>query len=74
MTEEKIKRINELARKSKSVGLTEEEKVEQAALRREYIDSYKRSLISQLENTYIVDEKGNKTKLTCNNKDKKNLS
>jgi len=74
MTEEKIKRINELARKSKSVGLTEEEKVEQAALRREYIDSYKRSLISQLENTYIVDEKGNKTKLTCNKKNKKNLS
>lgn len=74
MTEEKIKRINELARKSKSVGLTEEEKTEQAALRREYIDSYKRSLISQLENTYIVDEKGNKTKLTCNKNNKKNLS
>ena len=74
MTEEKIKRINELARKSKAEGLTEEEKVEQATLRREYIDAYKKSLISQLENTYIVDEKGNKTKLTCNKKDKKNLS
>lgn len=63
MTEEKIKRINELARKQKTEGLTEEEQAEQAALRREYIDSYKKSLISQLENTYIVDEKGNKTKL-----------
>ncbi len=63
MTEEKIKRINELARKQKTEGLTEEEQTEQAALRREYIDSYKKSLISQLENTYIVDEKGNKTKL-----------
>lgn len=64
MTEEKIKRINELARKQKAEGLTEEEKTEQAALRREYIEAYKKSLISQLENTYIVDENGNKTKLT----------
>jgi len=63
MTEEKIKRINELAHKSKSVGLTEEEKTEQAVLRREYIDSFKASLVSQLENTYIVDEKGNKRKV-----------
>ena len=37
MTEEKIKRINELARKQKSEGLTEEEKQEQYVLRREYI-------------------------------------
>jgi uncharacterized protein YnzC (UPF0291/DUF896 family) len=74
MNEEKIKRINELARKSKTVGLTEEEKVEQAALRREYIDAYKKSLISQLENTYIVDENGNKRKLSCNKPDKKTLS
>jgi uncharacterized protein YnzC (UPF0291/DUF896 family) len=64
MTKEKIDRINALARKQKAEGLTEEEKVEQAALRKEYIDAYKKSLISQLENTYIVDEKGNKTKLT----------
>ena len=64
MTEEKIARINELARKKKREGLTEEELLEQAALRREYIDSYKKSLIAQLENTYVVDEQGNKTKLT----------
>lgn len=64
MTEDKIKRINELARKQKAEGLTEEEKVEQAELRREYIESYKRSLVAQLENTYIVDDKGNKQKLT----------
>lgn len=64
MTQEKIDRINELARKSRtSEGLTESEKAEQAVLRREYIDSYKRSLTSQLENTYIVDEKGNKRKV-----------
>lgn len=64
MNEEKIKRINELARKQKSEGLTDEEKAEQADLRREYIESYKRSLIAQLENTYVVDDKGNKQKLT----------
>ena len=64
MEQKKLDRINELARKQKSEGLTEEEKQEQAILRREYIDSYKRSLVSQLENTYIVDEKGNKTKVT----------
>lgn len=63
MTEEKIDRINVLAHKAKSVGLTEEEKKEQAALRREYIDSVKASLVGQLENTYIVDEKGNKKKV-----------
>lgn len=64
MTQEKINRINELARKSKtSEGLTEKEKKEQAVLRREYIDSFKASLVSQLENTYIVDEKGHKRKV-----------
>ena len=64
MTQEKIDRINALARKSKAEGLTEEEKQEQYVLRREYIDSYKASLVSTLERTYIVDEKGNKTKVT----------
>ena len=44
MTQEKINRINELARKQKSEGLTEEEKQEQFILRREYIDSFKNSL------------------------------
>ncbi len=63
MTEEKINRINELARKSKTVGLTDKEKSEQSKLRREYIDSYKASLIGQLENTYIIDEKGNKKRV-----------
>ena len=64
MTDDKIKRINELARKQKAEGLTDEEKAEQAQLRKEYIESYRRSLVAQLENTYIVDEKGNKQKLT----------
>ncbi len=64
MIQEKLDRINELAKKSKTPeGLTEDEKIEQAQLRREYIDSFKASLIGQLDNTYIVDEKGNKRKL-----------
>lgn len=64
MTQEKIDRINALARKQKNEGLTEEEKAEQAVLRREYIESYKRSLVSQLENTYIVEPDGSKKKIT----------
>lgn len=63
MTQEKINRINELARKKKSEGLTEAELEEQAILRREYIDGFKRSLVSQLENTYIVEPDGTKRKV-----------
>ena len=61
--EEKIDRINALAHKQQAVGLTEEEKEEQAKLRQEYIASVRASLVGQLENTYIVDEKGNKKKV-----------
>jgi len=63
MDQKKIDRINELARKAKTVGLTEEESVERAALRREYIDSVVGNLKGHLDNTYYVDEKGNKEKL-----------
>jgi len=63
MDQKKIDRINELARKSKTEGLTEEEKAEQAVLRREYIDAVKASLTANLDNTYIMDAKGNKRKL-----------
>lgn len=63
MDQKKIDRINELARKAKSVGLTEEEQQERAVLRREYIDSVVGNLQRELDNTYVVDEKGNKRKL-----------
>ena len=64
MDQKQIDRINELARKAKSPeGLTEWEVAERAALRREYIDSVLGSLEGHLENTYIVDENGNKKKL-----------
>ena len=64
MEQKKINRINELAKKSKTPdGLSEAELEEQKILRQEYINSFKANLIAQLENTYIVDEKGNKRKL-----------
>ena len=68
MTQEKIDRINELARKAKTPeGLTPEETAERDVLRREYIDSYKRSLIGQLDNTYIQYPDGSKKKLEKKN-------
>ena len=67
MDQKKIDRINELARKAKAEGLTEEETAERAALRREYIDSVVGNLSAQLDNTYVVDPKGNKTKLQKKN-------
>lgn len=58
MTQEKINRINELARKSRTPeGLTEEEKAEQAKLRQEYRDGIKANLTGQLENIEFVDKK-----------------
>lgn len=63
MKQERIDRINELARKAKTEGLTPEEIAERDVLRREYIDAVKASLRSQLDNTYIVDEQGNKRPL-----------
>ena len=58
-----IARINELAKKAKADGLTEEELVERDKLRRIYIDSVKASLTGQLDNTYIVYPDGTKKKV-----------
>ena len=58
MTNEKITRINELARKSKATGLTEAEKAEQQALRQEYVADVKASLRAQLNNTSIQEPDG----------------
>jgi len=63
MTQEKINRINELARKQKTVGLTDAEKAEQKVLRREYIDSFRKSLESQLSNIEILEPDGSITKV-----------
>lgn len=72
VTQQQIDRINELARKSRETELSPEEKAEQAELRALYVASFRESLVGHLENTYIVDEKGNKRKVTRNpNKRKK---
>ncbi|GAA4860558.1 hypothetical protein GCM10023310_44780 [Paenibacillus vulneris] len=51
-----IKRINELARKAKSVGLTDEELEERNELRKRYINAFKSNLRNQLENIKFVDD------------------
>lgn len=61
--DEKIKRINELYHKQNGVGLTEEEKEEQAKLRRDYIDSVKANLKGQLDNINIQEKDGSITNL-----------
>ena len=69
MVQEKIDRINELARKSRTEeGLNEEEKAEQAALRAEYIAEFRASFASQLDNTVIQRPDGTKEKLKKSDK------
>ena len=63
MDAKKIDRINELYHKSKSVGLTEKEKSEQAALRREYLSAIRGSLRNNLNNISIVEKDGSVTDL-----------
>ena len=58
MNEKDLARINELARNSKSVGLTPQEKAEQARLRREYIASVRMNLRSQLDQIDIQEKDG----------------
>ncbi|MGC4019857.1 MAG: DUF896 domain-containing protein [Muricomes sp.] len=58
MDEQKIKRINELYRKSKAEGLTEAEKKEQKILRQEYVDAFRRNLRSQLDQIDIEEKDG----------------
>ena len=58
MTNEKIARINELYKKSKAEGLSEEEKKEQALLRQEYVASVKANLRNQLNNIDMMNADG----------------
>nr|WP_309118506.1 DUF896 domain-containing protein [Paenibacillus sp.] len=60
MISARVQRINELARKQKSVGLTAEEKLEQAELRKQYIDNLKASLRQQLDSIEFVDDEEKK--------------
>lgn len=59
ISDEMIKEINELAHKSKTVGLTEEEKVRQQELRQKYLKAFRSGFKQQLKNIKVVDEKGN---------------
>jgi len=61
--DEVIAKINQLAKKAKTEGLTPEEIVQRDKLRRIYIDSVKASLVGHLENTYIVQPDGTKKKV-----------
>ena len=68
MTDERILRLNELAKKYKSgAPLTEAELAERDALRKEYVAAFRESLRAQLENTYIETPDGRRTKLQRKN-------
>lgn len=63
ITEEQIKRINELYKKAKEEGLTEEEKAEQQLLRNEYIASFRANLRGTLDRIEVVNPDGSTTML-----------
>ncbi len=71
MDEKKIKRINELYHKSKNEGLTSEEKMEQAALRKEYIEAVRKNLQGTLNNISILNPDGTVTDLSKKDQTKK---
>lgn len=63
MEQEKIARINALARKAKAEGLTPGETAERDALRKEYIAAFKASLVGQLDAITVVEPDGSRHKL-----------
>jgi len=63
METERLKRINELAKKAKTVGLTEDELKERDVLRKEYLAAFRQNMMQQLDNVVLVDENGNTRKL-----------
>lgn len=63
VTDEQIKRINVLAKKQREVGLTDEEKSEQAILRKAYVDAFRQSLEGQLDSITVVEKDGSRHKL-----------
>lgn len=64
MEQNKLDRINELARKSKACELTPEEKAEQKALREEYICDFRACMTNTLDNTYLKRPDGTMEKLS----------
>ena len=61
MNQKRLDRINELARKQKTIGLTDEEKAEQNKLRQEYLADFRKTLRGQLENISFVEADGSIT-------------
>jgi uncharacterized protein YnzC (UPF0291/DUF896 family) len=59
LSKEKINRINELSKRAKTIGLTKQEEKEQQALRKEYIQTFRKSFKNQLHSVTVVDENGN---------------
>lgn len=69
MGESVLERINELAKKAKTEGLTPEEIQEREVLRQKYLENFRKNFREQiLEKTYIMDEQGNKRKLQKKNR------
>lgn len=68
MEQSKMERINQLAKKSKTLGLTPDEKAEQQSLRQEYIKAFRENLKSTLDSIVIVDPDGNSRSLRKDNK------
>jgi 5-formyltetrahydrofolate cyclo-ligase len=64
MNQKRLDRINELARKQKTIGLTDEEKAEQKKLREEYLVDFRKTLRGQLENISFVEADGSITPLS----------
>jgi uncharacterized protein YnzC (UPF0291/DUF896 family) len=70
MKKEDIKRMNELYHLSQEKALSEDEFAEWEELKKRYVADFKASLTAQLDNTYIIDDKGNKRKLEKKSGDK----
>ena len=64
MSKTRLERINELAHTAKTEGLTPEEMAERDVLRKEYVAAVLGNVRAQLDNTYVVDQAGNKRKLS----------
>lgn len=59
LSQDKINRINELSKKSKTIGLSIEEAKEQTKLRKEYLESFRSSMRNTIENVKVLDPQGN---------------
>lgn len=59
MSKEKLSRINDLAKKAKAEGLSDEEATEQTALRKEYLQNIRNSFTNQITTMTVIDPEGN---------------